>query len=242
MGLLLSFLSSCATFRASAPVESREFKRAKTADSGRYKTYRVKRGDTLFSIAWRFRRDQKDVAAWNNLRSPFTIYPGQVLRLSNSPSVTKKKVTRKRVKEYRPSQKKEAVQYHKGVATTGKLKWRWPTKGKISRSYRSGRNEHNGIDVQGRLGQSILAAESGEVVYSGNKLVGYGNLIIIQHRKNYLSAYAHNKKLLVNVGRNVKKGQSIATMGRNSSGKPVLHFEIRRRGNPMNPVWQLPKR
>lgn len=99
-----------------------------------------------------------------------------------------------------------------------------------------------GIDIAGRVGQFINAAASGRVVYSGGGLVGYGKIIIIKHSKTYLSAYAFNEKLFVKEGQEVRAGQLIAAMGRNGNGRPMLHFEIRRDGKPVDPLRYLPKR
>ncbi len=96
--------------------------------------------------------------------------------------------------------------------------------------------------MAGRLGQQVKAAEAGTVVYSGSGLIGYGQLLIIKHNKNYLSAYGHNKKLLVKEGDKVKKGARIAEMGTNGSGNIVLHFEIRRNGVPVDPLLLLPRK
>jgi lipoprotein NlpD len=107
----------------------------------------------------------------------------------------------------------------------------------------SGRDEtRKGIKIGVRNGQEIQAAESGKVVYAGSGLIGYGRLIIVKHNEKYLSAYGHNSKLLVKEGRQVRKGDKIAEMGLSKTGKPLLHFEIRRDGKPINPQILLPKR
>ena len=99
-----------------------------------------------------------------------------------------------------------------------------------------------GIGITGERGQAVRAAGGGKVVYSGNGLIGYGNLIILKHNETYLSAYAHSLKVLVKEGQTVKQGQKVATMGLNENGTPMLHFEIRRNGKPVNPVGYLPRR
>ncbi|MCW8908273.1 MAG: peptidoglycan DD-metalloendopeptidase family protein [Sedimenticola sp.] len=98
-----------------------------------------------------------------------------------------------------------------------------------------------GVKIQGRHGEAVRAAESGKVVYAGNGLIGYGRLVIIKHNKNYLSAYGHNRKIHVKEGDTVKKGIRIAEMGSGGDGKPVLHFEIRRNGAPVDPLRLLPR-
>lgn len=119
--------------------------------------------------------------------------------------------------------------------------WTWPTQGEIVRSYSHKTGGNRGLDIGGHLGQPILAAASGEVVYTGTGIRGYGLLIIIKHNQTYLSAYAHNQNILVKEGQRVKKGQPIATMGRTDGGEVMLHFEIRKSGKPVNPVSYLPK-
>ena len=123
-----------------------------------------------------------------------------------------------------------------------RLTWRWPTSGKILSTYSKSAAGRKGIDIAGKSGQSIIAAASGKVVYSGNGLPRYGNLLIIKHNDVYLSAYAHNKTLLVKEGQLVKAGQKIALLGRSGTQQNQLHFEIRRNGKPVDPMRFLPKR
>lgn len=120
-------------------------------------------------------------------------------------------------------------------------RWQWPAPGPVLNGFGAG-GAGRGIDIGGELGSPITAAASGEVVYSGAGLVGYGNLIIIKHGDPYLSAYAHAQRLLVNEGDRVTAGEHIADMGRKDSGDALLHFEIRRDGQPIDPISLLPKR
>ena len=120
--------------------------------------------------------------------------------------------------------------------------WIWPTKGAVLRSYVAGDPSRNGLDIAGKTGQAIIASSGGQVVYSGNGLIGYGELIIIKHSEKMLSAYAHNKIRLVQEGELVSSGQKIAEMGRNAADEQILHFEIRARGKPVNPSNYLPKK
>ena len=120
--------------------------------------------------------------------------------------------------------------------------WKWPTQGRVVSSYDAGNPARNGLNIAGKEGQAITATAAGQVVYSGNGLIGYGELIIIKHSEKMLSAYAHNKVRLVKEGEQVSGGQKIAQMGRDSSGKQILHFEIRDRGKPVNPQIYLPKK
>jgi len=124
-----------------------------------------------------------------------------------------------------------------------KLDWDWPTNGKVVQTFSPGDDNRKGIWIHGQMGQPVSAAEAGKVVYAGNGLVGYGNLIIIKHDRSYLSAYGYNSKLLVKEGDMVKKGEKVAIMGTpNVGGQPVLHFEIRRQGKPVNPLPLLPSK
>lgn len=120
------------------------------------------------------------------------------------------------------------------------IRWQWPVIGKLLRTSASHKNS-KGIDIGGSLGQPIKAAAGGTIVYSGNALKGYGNLIIIKHNENFLSAYAHNDKLMVKEGDHVTFGQTIATMGKTGSSDVKLHFEIRHQGKPVDPLKFLPK-
>ena len=130
----------------------------------------------------------------------------------------------------------------KKPATTGKLVWRWPVSGKIVSRFKAGDPLRKGIKIKGNSGKAILAAESGKVVYSGSGLIGYGRLIIVKHNDNYLSAYGHNRKILVKEGDRVTKGKKIAEMGTANNGIAMLHFEIRRDGRPVDPLRLLPRR
>jgi len=221
--------------------------------------YVVRRDDTLYSIAWNYGYDYRDVAAWNGIRSPYIIYPGQKISLrppakassksatkplQQGPIVSKKPETAKqpgsvKVTPDTQKQKQKPVALRKPVTANGALHWSWPAKGRIIQADTP--ISKNGIDISGSIGQQILAAAPGEVVYSGSGLLGYGRLIIIKHDDTYLSAYAHNKELLVKEGVRVSVGQKIALMGQTSNGRTLLHFEIRKNGQPVNPLTYLPK-
>lgn len=227
----------------------------------------VTKGETLYSIAWRYNFDYKKVAIWNKVKAPYTIYPGQLVRLKpilkkkgdslknpvKTPSARTKKpndIVKKALPKKRPSKKplKPTKKKAKVIAkkTTkpalpkGPVKWSWPTKGKIAKT--NSPTSKKGLDILGRSGQRIKAAGAGEVVYSGGGLIGYGKLIIIKHNETYLSAYAYNSKLLVKEGDRVKAGQAISEMGQDHTGRTVLHFEIRQNGKPINPTKYLPKK
>jgi lipoprotein NlpD len=229
--------------------------------------YLVQEGDTLFSIAWRNNLEYQQLAWWNGIRPPaYQIFPGQRLRLKapekkqhtthrpksaiprlpSSPATTAA-VSPPHVKppshSVKTQPKTPVTKAQRAPVGHLKLRWEWPTKGNVVQTFARGDDNRKGIWIRGVLGQPIKASESGKVVYAGNGLVGYGNLIIIKHDQAYLSAYGYNSKLLVNEGDMVKKGEVVAQMGApNSGGQPVLHFEIRRDGKPVNPLPLLPHR
>lgn len=195
--------------------------------------YRVHKGDTLYSIARRSGRDFKVVARWNDISPPYTIYPGQMLRLiPPAPRKVSRPAPVKKKPVSSPSPKKTEKKL--------KVRWRWPLKGTIARNF--AQTGGKGIDIAASKDRSVQAAASGKVVYSGSGLVGYGNLVIIKHGETYLSAYGNNRRLLVQEGQKVRGGQVIAEVGNAAGNRSVLHFEIRRRGDPVNPLWYLPKR
>ncbi|WP_338070159.1 murein hydrolase activator NlpD [Erwinia mallotivora] len=127
-------------------------------------------------------------------------------------------------------------------STTPVGSWRWPTDGKIIDNFSASEGGNKGIDIAGSRGQPVLSTASGRVVYAGNALRGYGNLIIIKHNDDYLSAYAHNDTMLVREQQEVKSGQKIATMGSTGTSSVRLHFEIRYKGKSVNPLRYLPQR
>ncbi len=194
--------------------------------------YRVRPGDTLYSIARRSGHRYRDLARWNHIRPPYVIRVGQLLRLKPHPRM---KSTAKARAGKVPSRRPK-----KNGKKNLKIFFRWPLRGVIVRNFtQTGRK---GIDIAAAPGTPVRAAASGKVVYSGNGLVGYGNLVIIKHGETYLSAYGNNRRLRVREGQQVKSGQTIAEVGRGSDGRAVLHFEIRRNGDPVDPLRYLPKR
>lgn len=151
-----------------------------------------------------------------------------------------KKVEQSKPKEYVGSKGKQNVTTTNKPKNEKVSKWLWPTKGRVIKNFSVGEQGNKGIDIAGQRGQAIISTAGGTVVYSGNALRGYGNLVIVKHNDNYLSAYAHNDKLLVSEGQNVKSGQKIATMGSSGSSSVRLHFEIRYQGKSVNPKRYLP--
>lgn len=212
--------------------------------------YRVKKGDTLYSIAWQFGRDFKTLARNNGIRRPYTIYVGQKIKLKSASKVAIKaaaKSTSRQRRSAASSRPKVALEKpvklrKKSIKTISKpIKWRWPSQGRVIASFKRGDPRRKGLDIAGKRGQAILAAANGEIVYSGSGLLGLGMLIIVKHDESYLSAYGHNKKLLVKEGKRVRAGQKIAEMGKTGTDRVKLHFEIRYKGRPVDPKRFLPK-
>ncbi len=229
--------------------------------------YRVSAGDTLYSIAWRYGYDHQEVAAWNNISPPFIIHPGDHIYLippgrevrTDLPqaggTTTPSQVTENGAdiegnsgtNTTRPSSAAVVSTLRSKVESTyqrirgSAVHWAWPTTGKILNGYSPSKGK-KGLDIGGSMGQQIRAAAGGTVVYSGSGLLGYGKLIIIKHNDSYLSAYGHNRTLLVEEGKTVKQGELIAEMGDSGKEGIMLHFEIRRNGKPVDPMSYLPRR
>lgn len=197
-------------------------------------TYRVLSGETLYSIAWRYGLDYRYLAALNHIAPPFHLVAGQRIYLSNKSFKTPKmlqKITSQAVAKTYKIVERDANQLVRA--------WRWPARGPIVETYST---LNKGVNIGGQIGNPIYATAAGQVVYSGNGLRGYGNLIIIKHNSTYLSAYAHNNVVLVKEGQFVKAGQEVAEMGNTSAHQTMLHFEIRRNGQPVNPLNYLAAR
>jgi lipoprotein NlpD len=194
----------------------------------------VRPQDTLYSIAWRYGLDFHDLARWNNVGPDFRISVGQTLRLNPGAAAT---APRRRVSPAAPPTPAAGAAAARPLPGTSALPWAWPT----DRLSAPQPVPSGGILLSGRVGQDIRAASSGRVVYNGTGIRGYGNLIIIKHGENFLSAYAHNRESLVREGQEVALGQVIGHMGEGAPQKPVLYFEIRRNGKPVDPLVFLPK-
>ncbi len=215
----------------------------------------VSAGETLYSIAWRYDIDHRKLANHNDISPPFTIYPGQTLRLDVDNAAARVQPP-KRAEPARtndkpstassPSRSKNKTDKPKPSSAptliSGNPEWRWPAQGRVVAAYGASTGVNQGIDISGKLGDSVLAAAAGHVVYAGSGLRGYGNLVIIKHNDTYLSAYAHNRRLKVSEGDAVKAGEVIAEMGSSGTDNVRLHFEIRRDGKPVDPIGYLPKR
>ena len=224
--------------------------------------YRVRKGDTLHAIAFDFGQDWRDIAAWNGIAAPYTIYPDQQLRLSepasSSRSAASAGVTTSPGREQPsattvaappPTAKTVDTTIAKAPATGTSQpeagepsQWLWPAEGRIISNFKPNDPARKGIDIGGKEGQAVIASANGQVVYSGSGLIGYGELIIIKHSERLLSAYAHNRKRLVSEGQRVQSGDKIAEMGTNDRNQAMLHFEIRLNGTPQDPLKYLPGR
>jgi len=265
-------------------------------------TYTVVKGDTLYSIAFRNGTDFREVARLNNIAPPYTIWPGQVLKLSGhgptpaaehgpppvaakappptaasapvfetvetkpvvaapspahaslvaatpaavthpapSPASATPAPPSNPTPVAAPAAAAPVVAASGGTRSAGGVKWRWPASGQVVSRFQSSA-AIPGIDIAGKAGDPVVAAADGTVVYSGNGLVGYGELIIIKHNDSFLSAYGHNRKRLVTEGQQVKAGQQIAEMGSSGSSRDELQFQIRKDGNPVDPLDYLPSR
>jgi len=228
---------------------------SKRKTSRSYSTYRVRKSDTLYSIGKRFGVDHKLLARRNHIRYPYTIYVGQRLSLTRTAAkpqympIPKARSKSRRVtskKSVRPAKKrvskKQTSKHRKAI--NGTVRLRWPLKATVtSRFGRRGSRMHDGIDIGAKEGTPIYAAASGEVVYSDQRLSGYGKLVIIRHSSDMFTAYAHNQRNLVRKGERVKAGAVIARVGKTGRASgPHLHFEVRRGPTPVDPLAYLPRR
>jgi lipoprotein NlpD len=272
-------LAACGTMRSSVSVEPAS-RGSRPVSAERYRapitagSYVVVKGDTLYSIAFRSGVDFRDLARWNRVQPPYTIWPGQRLRLSAPASTSSSSVATtapsafksvtKAVPKTSPTRVVSAVTVPSAVVSgaehaaapaavrsprggTGPSRsisgvtWRWPADGSMIKGFKSG-DAIPGIEIAGKSGDPVRAAADGVVVYSGNGLVGYGELVIIKHNDSFLSAYGHNRKRLVKEGQRVKAGEEIAEMGSTGASRNELEFQIRKNGNPVDPLDYLPSR
>jgi lipoprotein NlpD len=210
--------------------------------------YRVKRGDTLARIALDNGQSPRDLAQWNNMSNPNQIEVGDLILIKPpagsrsavkpAPKIPSNTDAAKTDAAKMDSAKVEAPKAEptKEIVAEPGIRLSWPAKGKVTDDFSE---KTKGIDIAGKLGDPITAASDGKVVYAGNSLRGYGNLVIIKHDNTYLTAYAHNRALLVKEGDTVKKGQKIAEMGDTDTNSVKLHFELRVNGKPVNPTPYL---
>jgi lipoprotein NlpD len=230
--------------------------------------YRVQSGDTLYSIAFRYGLDFRKLAHANNIGGDYTIFPGQQLALREADPPRPSSTPASSSSNATPTAETRAAADAPGPATAttaapsvtqnnntegnapvpapatpaaASLEWGWPHDGKIVRTFNANVSDQKGVDLTGQIGDSVKAAANGTVVYAGNGLPGYGNLIIVEHPGALLSAYAFNQELLVSERETVSKGQVIARMG-SQGDQPRLPFEIRQEGKPVDPMRYLPRR
>ncbi len=210
--------------------------------------HRVHNGETLYSIAWRYGLDYRALARRNHINPPYHVHSGEILFLRKAPTSPRAALTSQQTSQNQtPTLPSTTVltsmntddYFETGKEPTATVDfWHWPAVGRVS----GGFSKYNkGINIAGFAGAPIYAAAAGKVVYSGNGLRGYGNLLIIKHNSTFLTAYAHNQKNLVKEGQWVKMGQIIAEMGNTGASRVMLHFEIRRGGDPVNPLIYLEK-
>ena len=228
--------------------------------------YTVKAGDTLYAIAWYTGHDYRDIAEWNSLPKPFNIYPGQTLNLQPSRRVSKNprsvNNTTGQTREQKPKMsidQKDSQAYCECESDVNNPKglvgkppkngfpqrverWVWPANGQVKLSNSNSQATSTGVDIYANQGSKVVAAAAGKVVYAGNALRGYGNLIIIKHTESFLSAYAHNDQILVSERDWVDAGQEIGKMGSTGTNSVKLHFEIRYRGKAVEPMKYLPNK
>lgn len=206
--------------------------------------HQVLPGETLYSIAWRYGLDYNDLAKRNRISPPYPIYVGQLIYLNkNKPLPKKTNITPIKpappiVVQSKAPKRLITIPAESEPARTVST-WQWPAQGPIIAKFSS---LNKGINMGGQTGDPIFASAAGKVVYCGNGLRGYGNLIIIKHNRLFLTAYAHNSTILVKNGDWIKSGQKIAEMGNTGSHRTMLHFEIRRHGQPVNPLIYLTKK
>jgi len=214
-------------------------------------THLVRNGDTLFSIAFQYDLDFRSLAIANGLNPPYTIFVDQEINLDLNRSVRAGSavstanlgtaVANNSVARARAGGGSSGSLLRQPVTSTPRaINWQWPHQGRVLRGFQSGVSK--GLDIAGNVGDSVLAAGDGDVVYSGSGIQGSGALIIVRHSDRYLSAYAHNSRMLVNEGSRVRAGEKIAEVGENSSGVAMLHFEIREAGDSVDPSRMLPSK
>jgi lipoprotein NlpD len=284
--LLFGWLLTACGGNTYAPVSDRSMSVQSDAAPSEYV---VRKGDTLYAIAFRYGLDYRELAAANNINGQYSIYPGQSLGLivkkpspgsasivrdvsTHSPkpiiastqhkapsksvapngAVTKKAPVAIKEKPISTPKKPAPSKASTIPASAVKIKvqtkqpsvvvWKWPVYGNVVGRFKTKGTINKGINIAGKKGLSIKAAASGKVVYAGNGLLGYGNLVIVDHNQQFLSAYAHNSRVLVKENDMVKTGDKIAEMGSSGADRVMLHFEIRRDGKPVDPLRYLPKR
>lgn len=251
------FLAGCASgtnfkrWGAGSSTEATAQRGAKIAGASQ----RVRAGDTLYSIAVAHDLDWRTLALWNGITDPRSLRVGQLLRLTNplAPEASSRgSSTAKDARGLAPSPPQARAaspvtpSAQRAPVSAGNLVWQWPVQGKVLSRFIDGNNLQKGLILGGAIGEPVRASAAGEVVYAGDGLPGYGNLLIIKHDSEWLTAYGYNQSLLVKEGQTVVAGQTVATMGRRDDKAldktGSLLFQIRRYGKPVDPSPLLPPR
>lgn len=266
--IICAGLCACSSPQRTAPITDRSVITSSSIEAPIDRNvvhYTVKSGDTLSQISRRSGHSVAELASWNHLEDLNDLKVGQVLRVTPSDdgqssavqtaSVgtashvevrsidTARKETQAASATPKSTRKTETVSSSAVPASASDIKevdgigWSWPAQGKVIAAFAAGKNR--GIDIAGTRGQKVLSAADGTVLHKGS-MNGYGNLVIIKHSDNVLSAYAHNDKILVKEKQQIRRGQQIAEMGSTDSDRVKLHFEIRYQGKPVDPVKYLP--
>jgi murein DD-endopeptidase MepM/ murein hydrolase activator NlpD len=204
--------------------------------------YRVERGDTLSKVARSNRQSVQSIVRWNNLPNPDSIEVGQVLRVAPPGGAASTSGAVRSSGSASASATPRAVPAESAppVAPAPTISLVWPADGTVFRRFDGGNSK--GIDISAAAGTPVVAAAPGTVVYAGSGLRGYGNLLILKHNGEYLTAYAHNRALLVKEGESVNRGEKIAEMGDTDTDRVMLHFELRYQGRSIDPSRALPPR
>lgn len=252
LGLAIAVSSGCATRAPSTPSAG--------VPGNIPDTHVVRRDDTLYRIATNHGLDWRDVARRNGIGPPYLIYPGQRIRLRGAAPIASGPVpaASATVPRAAPPQSAPARPAPSPPVATAPAprpapgpgptaaasppQWQWPADGPVIRGFSNSAMTRRGIAIGGQRGDEVRAASAGEVVYAGSGLVGYGRLIIIKHDARFISAYGHNEELLVREGQIVRAGERIARLGDSGADRPMLHFEIRLDGAPVDPTRYLPRR
>lgn len=254
------FLSGCTTNKP-APITDIHSSTPSSASTNVESSYTIQTGDTLYKIAQQHGTTVQAIADANHITDPSQLRVGQTLIIDGNGSRTStvavakptksatEKIAEKPAAESIPidtPQQIENTQEQSAVATDSPrasdanlINWGWPASGTIIQGFTP---NTKGIDIKGAIGDPVIAAANGKVMYAGNGVRGLGNLILLGHSDGFITAYAHNDSLLVKTGQEIQKGQKIATLGETDTTSPRLHFEVRRRGTPVNPLSYLPSR
>ncbi len=241
------FLLSMAAGACSGPLNTPVIN--KSPDRVIPEAYEVRTGDSIYNIAWAFGVDHLDLIKWNRLKRPYRVAPGQIVRLQEptaktvalDPEIEQSKIATA-LPQKQPVQPEPAAPPSTTAPKVGFSsvpgKWNWPAEGRLTGKFIPSKGR-NGIQISGSEGSAVKASADGEVVYIGEGIRGYGKLVIVKHSEQFLSAYAHNKEIVVSEGQRVKSGEQIARMGNTGAPSTMLHFEIRKDSVPVDPLKYL---